>query len=161
MLRFHQKNNFMALFYGWGSAALLESLWGDGLLFTTKFPEIPGTHLIDLRRMKCWVDLGATQWFWTWDLLNGNPVDEPLGLFSILLHSGLQLTLLLFELPLYNFGELCYPIYHSSTILTQYSPPYCWHSLQLSYFLQYHRQHCFDSFHKFWTLHPVLFYNLF
>ena len=53
----------MALFYGWGSAALLESLWGDGLLFTTKFPEIPGTHLIDLRRMKYWVDLGATQWF--------------------------------------------------------------------------------------------------
>ena len=32
-------------------------------LFTTKFPGTPGTHLIDLRRMKGWVDLGATQWF--------------------------------------------------------------------------------------------------
>ena len=33
------------------------------LLFTTKFPEIPGTFLIDLGRMKGWVDLGAIQWF--------------------------------------------------------------------------------------------------
>ena len=34
----------MAHFYGWGST-------GGSLLFTTKFPEIPGTHLIDLGRM--------------------------------------------------------------------------------------------------------------
>ena len=27
-------------------------LRGGSLLFTTKFPEIPGTHLIDLGRMK-------------------------------------------------------------------------------------------------------------
>ena len=33
---------------------------GDNLLFTTKFPEILGTHFINLRRMKDWVDLGAT-----------------------------------------------------------------------------------------------------
>ena len=35
----------MALFiYGWGSAASrLEALRGGSLLFTTKFPEIPGT----------------------------------------------------------------------------------------------------------------------
>ena len=32
------------------------------LLFITQFPEIPGTHFIDLGRMKGWVDLGATQW---------------------------------------------------------------------------------------------------
>ena len=31
---------------------LLEPIRGGSLLFTTKFPEIPGTHFIDLRRMK-------------------------------------------------------------------------------------------------------------
>ena len=36
--------NFMVRFYGWGS--------GGSLLFTTKFPEIPGTHFIILGRMK-------------------------------------------------------------------------------------------------------------
>ena len=42
----------MASFYGWGSAALrLETLRGGSLLFTTKFPEIPGSHFIDLGRM--------------------------------------------------------------------------------------------------------------
>ena len=47
------KKNFMAPFYGWGSTALrLEPLRGGSLLFTTKFPEIPGTHFIDLGRMK-------------------------------------------------------------------------------------------------------------
>ena len=46
--------NFMASFYGWGStASRLESLQGGSLLFTTKFPEIPGTHFINLGRMKC------------------------------------------------------------------------------------------------------------
>ena len=35
----------MAPFYGWGStASQLEPLRGGSLLFTTKFPEIPGTH---------------------------------------------------------------------------------------------------------------------
>ena len=34
----------MAPFYGWGStASRLEPLRGGSLLFTTKFPEIPGT----------------------------------------------------------------------------------------------------------------------
>ena len=43
----------MAPFYGWGStASRLEPLRGGSLLFTTKFPEIPGTHFINL---------GATQ----------------------------------------------------------------------------------------------------
>ena len=43
----------MAPFYGWGStASKLEPIGGDSLLFTTKFPEIPGTHFIDLGRMK-------------------------------------------------------------------------------------------------------------
>ena len=36
-------------FYGWGStASRLEPLRGGSLLFTTKLPEIPGTHFIDL-----------------------------------------------------------------------------------------------------------------
>ena len=43
----------MAPFYGWGStASQLEPLRGGSLFFTTKFPEIPGTHFIDLGRMK-------------------------------------------------------------------------------------------------------------
>ena len=53
----------MAPFYVWGSTtSRLESLQGGSLLFTTKFPGIPGTHFIDLRRMKGCVDIGATQW---------------------------------------------------------------------------------------------------
>ena len=48
-----KKKNFMAPFYGWGStASRLEPLRGGSLLFTTKFPEVPGTHSIDLGRMK-------------------------------------------------------------------------------------------------------------
>ena len=47
------KKNFMVPFYGWGSTvSRLEPLRGGSLLFTTKFPEIPGTHFIDLERMK-------------------------------------------------------------------------------------------------------------
>ena len=47
------KKKFMASFYGWGStASKLEPLCGGSLLFTTKFPEIPDTHFIDLGRMK-------------------------------------------------------------------------------------------------------------
>ena len=63
----------MAHFYGWGSnASRLEPLRGGSLLFITKFPESPGTHFIDLGRMKGWVDLGATQWFWTQNPWIGN-----------------------------------------------------------------------------------------
>ena len=43
----------MAPFYGWGSTtSRLEPLREGSLLFTTNFPEIPGTHFIDLGRMK-------------------------------------------------------------------------------------------------------------
>ena len=49
----------------------LEPLRGGSLLFTTKFLEISGTHFIDLGEMKGWVDLGATQLFWTRDLWIG------------------------------------------------------------------------------------------
>ena len=45
----------MSPFYGWGSTALrLEPLRGDSLLFTTKFPEIPGTHQKDERVSRPW-----------------------------------------------------------------------------------------------------------
>ena len=74
-----KKNNFMAPFSGWGStASRLELLQGGSLLFTTKFPGISGTHFTDLGRMKGWVNLGATQWFWTRDLWIGNPAPWPL-----------------------------------------------------------------------------------
>ena len=43
----------MAPFYGWSSTASgLKALRGGSLLFTTKFPDNPGTHFIDLARMK-------------------------------------------------------------------------------------------------------------
>ena len=43
----------MANFYGWGSiASSLKPLREGSFLFTTKFPESPGTHFIDLGRMK-------------------------------------------------------------------------------------------------------------
>ena len=43
----------MAFFYVLGStASRLDPLREGSLLFTTKFPEIPGTHFIDLGRMK-------------------------------------------------------------------------------------------------------------
>ena len=43
------------------------------LPFGIQFPEFPGTHFIDLGRMKGWVDFGATQWFWSRDPSIGNP----------------------------------------------------------------------------------------
>ena len=61
------------------TASRLGPFQGGSLLFTTKFPEIPGTHFMDLRRMKGWVDLGATQWFWIQDPKIGNPAPLPLG----------------------------------------------------------------------------------
>ena len=43
----------MAPFYGWGSiASRLDHLRGGSLLYNTKSPEIPGTHFINLGKMK-------------------------------------------------------------------------------------------------------------
>ena len=51
----------MASFYGWGSTvSKLQSLCD---IFIFQFPGVPGTQLIDFRRMKGRVDLGATQWY--------------------------------------------------------------------------------------------------
>lgn len=44
----------MATFYRWVSGSRR---------FTTKFPEIPGAHFIDLGGIEGWVDLCATQGF--------------------------------------------------------------------------------------------------
>ena len=64
----------MAPFYGWGStASRVEPLRGGSLLFTFKFPEIPGTHSVDHGKMKGGADLEATQWFFTWDPWIWNP----------------------------------------------------------------------------------------
>ena len=74
----------MGLFYGWGSTvSRLAPLRGSSLLFTTNSPEIPGSDFIDLGRMKSWVDLGDTRWFWTWDPWIGNPASYPLGQCSV------------------------------------------------------------------------------
>ena len=52
-IKIKKKNNFMARFHRWGStASRQEPLRGGSLLFTTKFSEIPGTHFINLERMK-------------------------------------------------------------------------------------------------------------
>ena len=48
------KKDFMTPFYGWGStASSLAPLLGGSLLSTTKSSEIPCTHFINLRSMKC------------------------------------------------------------------------------------------------------------
>ena len=52
------------LWIGFNCLKATEPLWGGSLLFTTQFPQIPGIQLIDLGRMKGWVDLEATQCFW-------------------------------------------------------------------------------------------------
>ena len=51
-----------------------ETLQGGNLLCTTKLPEIPSTHLINLGRMKGWVNLGANPWFRTQNPWTGNSV---------------------------------------------------------------------------------------
>ena len=56
----------MASFFGWGSAASrLLSHYEEAVYFLSvaKFSEIPGTHLINLGRIKARVNLEATQWF--------------------------------------------------------------------------------------------------
>ena len=52
------------LWMGFNCFTATEPLQGDSLPFTTKSPEIPGTHLIDLRRKKGLVNHEATQDPW-------------------------------------------------------------------------------------------------
>ena len=48
---------------------ITEPLLGDSLLFTTQFPGVPGTHLINFSRLKGWnnFDLEANQQVWIQD----------------------------------------------------------------------------------------------
>ena len=46
------KKNFTTPFYGLGSLKATEPLQENSLLFTTWYPGLPGTHLVNLRRMK-------------------------------------------------------------------------------------------------------------
>ena len=51
VLKTSKKKSLWLLFYGWGStASRLQLLPGGSLLFTIQFPEITGTHFIDLVR---------------------------------------------------------------------------------------------------------------
>ena len=57
----HTQKPFGRPFYGWGStASRLETVQGGSLLFTTKFPEFPGTFFINLRMMTGCVKFGST-----------------------------------------------------------------------------------------------------
>ena len=58
---------------GFNCLKYTEPLQGSSLLFITQFRKIPGTHLINLGRMKGWLDLGATPWFSTQDHWIGDP----------------------------------------------------------------------------------------
>ena len=66
------------LWMGFNCLMATEPLRGDSLLFTTQFPGVPGTHLINFRRMKGRVNLVATQWFGTRRPWIGNPAPYPL-----------------------------------------------------------------------------------
>ena len=51
--KLRKNNDFLTPFYGpISTVSRLEPLRGGSLLFTTKSPEIPGTHFIDLGGMK-------------------------------------------------------------------------------------------------------------
>ena len=55
------------LWMGFNCLKAAEPLLGESLLFTTKSPKVPDTHLIHSGRMKGWVNLGTIQRFWTLD----------------------------------------------------------------------------------------------
>ena len=83
----------MAPFYGWGStASRLEPLQGGSLLFTTKFPEIPGAHFIDLGRMKEWVVLNTGLLDWESSALTTRPASV---LAFFIIFTGLRFDLYL------------------------------------------------------------------
>ena len=89
------------------TASRLEPLRGGSLLFTTKFPEISGTHFTDLGRMKGWVDLGATQRFWTQNPWIRNPAPWPLGHCSnCILVFGHEVSMWLFITYLDDFWHI-------------------------------------------------------
>ena len=73
------KNLWPFLKVGFNYLKARQPLRVDSLLFTTKSPEITGTHLINFWRIKDWFDLENTCWFWTRDTWIRNPAFPPLG----------------------------------------------------------------------------------
>ena len=47
----------------------------DSSLFTIQFPGVPGTQPIDFGRMKDWMDLWASQWFWNREPIRQYPAN--------------------------------------------------------------------------------------
>ena len=64
------------LWTGFNCLKSTESLQGGSLLFIIQFRKIPGTHLINLRRMKGLLDLGATRCLSTQHHWIGNPAPQ-------------------------------------------------------------------------------------
>ena len=124
----------MVPFYGFDCLKATEPLRGDSLLFTTQFPRFPNTHLINLGRMKDWVNLGVTKWFWAWDPWNGNSVPWPPGHYHSIFFSGGSYLIhhLLDIILLFTF---IYELYFRTTIwwkkdgftfLRHFVIPYIW-----------------------------------
>ena len=65
LVEWKRKKNFMAHFMVQLPQSYRETTWRQ-VTFTTKFPEIPAPHLIDLGRMTRWMR-HDTQWFRTRD----------------------------------------------------------------------------------------------
>ena len=69
---FWKKTLWPLLWMGFNCLKATEAIPEDSLLFTTHPTVVPDTHLIDLKRMKGWVDVQATQLFWNQDPWFGN-----------------------------------------------------------------------------------------
>ena len=75
----HVEKTFLKLngpfsWMGFNCVIATEPLQGDNLLFTTMTLGVHSTQFIDLWKIKSWVNLGATQWFWNTDSWIRNPV---------------------------------------------------------------------------------------
>ena len=98
----------MASFHGWGStASRLEPLWGGSLLFTTKFPEIPGSHFIDQRK-----DERLSQPWSHPVVLNAGPLDCESSTLTALLKFSTKLAWTLNKKNLLASLHCLYALYH-------------------------------------------------
>ena len=75
-----EKTLWPLLIYGFNCLKATKQLWGGNLLFTTQSSDVPGTQLMDFRRMKHCIDLTSTYQFWTWNQWIGNPVSGELSI---------------------------------------------------------------------------------
>ena len=98
----------MAPFYGWSStASRLEPLQGGSLLFTTKFPEIPGSHFIDQRK-----DERLSQPWSHPVVLNAGPLDCESSTLTALLKFSTKLAWTLNKKNLLASLHCLYALYH-------------------------------------------------